>query len=131
MICVVLATGVGAGMWWSMTVSSAVAAAETRQFGNRILCRFDGRYHGEFPVAIVESRNADVIHPLLDLYNRYLVSEGAKPFHFGVIIESGASGQPEAWGWSYRSNSYWRNIHSAFDLAKRPSGLADRCLRKT
>jgi hypothetical protein len=130
MICLILTMGAGSAVWWSMTVPSTVAAAETRQFGDRVLCRFDGRYKGRMPVAIVETSDTDVIHPLSDIYNRYIVSEGAKPFHFGVIVEGDASGEPEAWGWSYRSNSYWKNIHGGFALAKIPSELSDRCLRQ-
>jgi hypothetical protein len=95
------------GAWW---VSSTVERAVTNTFGDATLCWFDGQYRsGRIPISVMVAHSRQAVRPWQDVYNRILVSEGAKPFHFGVLVARKPGDQPEVWGWSYRHSAFWHN----------------------
>ena len=60
----------------------------------------------------------DVVHPWQDFSNSVLNSEGAKPFHFGVVVTPGGGRPVDVWGWSYRHAAFWQDKEGRiFELA--------------
>lgn len=93
-------------------------------------CLFDGEYiQGDVPIARLISQGEDILTFWKDFRNRFLSSEMAKPFHFGIIIiRRGGAGRviAEAWGWSYWDNSFWLVPDDGpFNLAYRGSVIKD------
>ena len=99
-----------AALVWAMRYHNQVQAAAEAQFGTAELCWFDGDYSGSgVPMVQGGADSGGVVHPWQDFRNSVLISDGAKPFHFGVRVRRG-NGQPdEIWGWSYRNAAFWQN----------------------
>lgn len=99
-----------AALIWIYGYESRVAASAHARFGEARLCWFDGVYAPSGPpIAVAGSDMSDVVHPWQDFSNRFLVSEGAKPFHFVVQVQRRDDQPPEVWGWSYRNADFWQD----------------------
>ncbi len=88
--------------------------------GDDPYCSFDGRWHNRMPVARIVPTDWASISLWSDVRDRFLVSDPANPFHFGIVVmragEDGALG-PEVWGWSWRKLDFWPVEGNLFDLA--------------
>lgn len=93
---------------WLWQYEGRVQQTAKLAFGDGSLCWFDGIYEPSgMPVAIVPPRDSNVVRPWQDFTNSVLVSDGAKPFHFGVLVTP-SDGKPiQVWGWSYRKAAFW------------------------
>ena len=81
-------------------------------------CLFDGAFdHTGVPMARLIAEGEPWIRLWADFSDRFLDSEPAKPFHFGMVTLREAEAAPEIWGWSYRKASFWRDETGVFDLA--------------
>lgn len=94
--------------------------------GTSRACLFDGYYSASgVPVARLIAEGEDWIRPLADFRDRFLASDPAKPFHFGMVILREDAGSVEVWGWSYRKRAFWRDETGVFGLAYHGDVVAD------
>lgn len=92
-------------------------------------CPFVGEYDATGqPTAVLLPTGEGWVRPWDDFRDAVLNNEGAKPFHFGMIVlrdEPDPSGA-EIWGWSYRDHAFWRDgAASVFRLANPGNAIAD------
>lgn len=110
----VVAGGVAVVRLPGRVTDRAMVAASDSPF-----CWFDGSYvQGDMPVAIMMPDPGWTPSPFRDFSDRFLNSEGAKPFHFGIVVLRGDDpAMAEIWGWSYRDRDFWQTTSSAFPNA--------------
>ncbi|MDZ7824380.1 MAG: hypothetical protein U5K75_10335 [Ahrensia sp.] len=91
------------------------------------VCFFNGLFvQGDVPIARLVGQGYKIPNMFDDFWDRYINSEQAKPFHFGVVVlrqPEGAKPQADIWGWSYFSNNFWPVKTNVFDLAFRGDPL--------
>ena len=89
-------------------------------------CFFDGHYiQGDVPAATAQSPESNPVQVFSDIRDRYLNSEQAKPFHFGILVFR-PDGAREVHGWSYWRADFWPTDDAAVYFGQ-VSTITEQC----
>ena len=115
---------------WAPRTWDAIAAQAMDLSGEDPVCLFEGYYSPSgVPVARLRGADEPLFYPRADLAD-HLNSEGAKPFHFGILIlrEDPAAlhgFEADIFGWSYREAAFWHDRTGVFRNANYGDWIAD------
>ena len=120
-VCLLL-IAIAAGIWGRPFYQRHVVLKALEVAQGDPTCFFDGQFSNSgVPAARFVPQGDDFLTLWLDFRNRVLVSEQAKPFHFGIfVVRDSDTNTPtgEAWGWSYRKGTFWNaRLEGFFNLA--------------